>query len=94
MEDWNEEKTRYIETLESLFSDYIIEREKDYNTFFYIVSAMSRWYMNLPRYTKCLKTIYRGKNASNNTTLDKSLIQFINSLKQPDINAENISLMT
>ncbi len=87
MEDWNEEKTRYIETLESLFSDYIIEREKDYNTFFYIVSAMSRWYMNLPRYTKCLKTIYRGKNASNNTTLDKSLIQFINSLKQPDINA-------
>ena len=87
MEDWNEEKTQYIEILEELFSDYIIEREKDYNTFFYIVSAMSRWYMSLPKYTKCLKTIYRGKDAANDTVLGKPLIQFINSLKQPDINA-------
>lgn len=87
MEDWNEEKTQYIESLTELFSDYIIEREKDYNTFSYVVSAMSRWYMNLPKYTKSLKSIYKGKNAANDAKLNKSQVRFINSLKHPDINA-------
>jgi len=87
MEDWNQEKVRYIESLTELFSDYIIEREKDYNTFSYVVSAMSRWYMNLPKYAKSLKTIYKGRNSVNDFKLDKSQLRFINSLKRPNINA-------
>jgi hypothetical protein len=86
MEDWNEEKTQYIESLSELFADYIVEREKDYNTFSYVVSGMSRWYMNLPKYTKGLKTIYKGKNADD-AKLNKSQVKFINSLKRSNINA-------
>ena len=64
LEDWNEEKTAYINSLETLFSDYIISREKDYNTFTYVVSAMLRWYMSLPKYAKDLKNVYKSKNNS------------------------------
>lgn len=87
MEDWNEEKTQYIKLLSELFVDYIVEREKDYNTFSYVVSAMSRWHMDLPKYTKGLKTIYKGKNATNDDKLNKSQLKFINSLKRSNINA-------
>ena len=87
LEDWSEEKTNYIEMLSELFSDYIIEREKDYNTFSYVVFAMSRWYMDLPKYARTLKAIYKGKNASGDLKLSKSQMKFINSLKNPDINA-------
>lgn len=87
MEDWSEEKTRYIELLSNLFSDYVIEREKDYNTFSYVVLAMSRWYMDLPKYARSLKTIYKGKDANRDLKLSKSQMKFINSLKNPDINA-------
>ncbi len=87
MEDWNEEKSQYITSLTELFSDYIIGREKEYNTFSYVVSAMSRWYMNLPKYAKALKSIYKGKDSSGDDKLNKSQLRFINSLKSPDINA-------
>lgn len=87
MEDWSEEKTHYIGLLSDLFSKYIIEREKDYNTFSYVVFAMSRWYMDLPKYSKSLKSIYTGKGIDQDRKLSKSQIKFINSLKNPDINA-------
>ena len=87
MEDWSEEKTNYIELLADLFSDYIIEREKDYNTFSYVVLAMSRWYMDLPKYARTLKSIYKGKASNQDSKLNKSQMKFINSLKNPDINA-------
>lgn len=86
MEDWNEEKSQYIELLTELFTDYIIEREKEYNTFSYIVSAMRRWYINLPKYSKGLKTIYKGRS-SNDTKLNKTQVKFINILKRPNINS-------
>ena len=86
MEDWNEEKSAYIESLADLFSDFIIEKEKDYNTFTYVVSAMTRWYMSLPKYAKEIKSIYKGKNGTNEK-LPIAQIKFIGSLKQSDINA-------
>lgn len=86
MEDWNEAKSAYIDGLEDLFSDYVISKEKDYNTFTYIVFAMSRWYMSLPKYAKELKTIYKGKNSSPEK-IPTAQIKFIGSLKQTDINA-------
>lgn len=86
MEDWNEDKSAYINSLEDLFSDYVISKEKDYNTFTYIVSAMSRWYMSLPKYAKELKTIYKGKDVSPEK-ISPAQVKLIGSLKQPDINA-------
>ena len=85
MEDWNEDKSRYIEELAELFSAHIVEREKDFNTFSYVVLAMNRWYMSLPKYAKELKSIYKFK--SGDIKLNKSQIRFINSLKKSDINA-------
>lgn len=86
MEDWNEDKSEYIDSLAGLFKDYIISKEKDYNTFTYVVSAMSRWYMSLPKYAKELKAIYHGMNKSPEK-IPSAQVKFINCLRLPDINA-------
>jgi len=86
MEDWNEDKSEYIDSLAELFTDYIISKEKDYNTFNYVVSAMSRWYMSLPKYAKELKATYRGMNKSPEK-IPSAQVKFINCLRLPDINA-------
>lgn len=85
LEDWNEDKNNYIVNLEKLFSSNIIEREKEYNTFSYIVKAMQRWFISLPKYTKEQKQIYIGNGRYEE--LDKKYISFINSLRTPTINA-------
>lgn len=86
MENWNEDKSEYIDSLAELFTDYIISKEKDYNTFNYVVSAMLRWYMSLPKYAKELKTIYHGMNESPEK-IPSAQVKFINSLRLFDINA-------
>ena len=86
MEDWNEDKSTYIDDLAALFSDYVISKEKDYNTFTYVASAMSRWYMSLPKYAKELKAIYKGKDVPPDI-ISQIQVKFIRSLKQTDINA-------
>lgn len=86
MEDWNEDKSGYIDSLAGLFSDYIISKEKDYNTFTFVVSAMSRWYMSLPKYAKELKAKYRGMNKAPDK-IPSVQVKFINSLRLSDINA-------
>ena len=50
--DWDSDKERYIGQLGNLFSDYIVEAEKNSNSYDYVASAMRRWYMALPRYVK------------------------------------------
>lgn len=85
LEDWNEDKNDYIAKLEKLFSSNIIEREKEYNTFSYIVKAMQRWFISLPKYTKEQKQVYVGNGRCEK--LDKKYISFINSLRTPKINA-------
>lgn len=88
LEDWNEEKTEYINRLEELFADYVIEKEKDYNTFSYIVLAMGRWYMSLPKYVKDMKQRYNGKDSDHPyQPVDPQKTKFLNSLKQQNINA-------
>ncbi|MFZ7101543.1 MAG: hypothetical protein ACOWWO_02660 [Peptococcaceae bacterium] len=88
LEDWNEEKAEYINRLAELFADHIIEKEKDYNTFSYIVLAMGRWYMGLPKYAKEMKRIYNGKDFDHSyQPIDAQKIKFLNSLKQQNINA-------
>lgn len=88
LENWNEEKAQYIDGLTVLFVDQVVEKEKDYNTFSYIVLAMSRWYMGLPKYAKELKEIYGGRNTEKKKSkATASHIKFLSSLKQTSINA-------
>lgn len=87
MEDWSEEKAEYMAGLERIFSQYVVEKEKAYNSFTYIVLAMNRWYMSLPKYAKEMTEIYcggGGQNAFKPLTRNKK--RFINSLKQLDVN--------
>lgn len=85
LEDWSELKAEYIAALEAVFKNEIKEREKIYNGFVYVLYAMNRWYMALPKYAKEQKEIYqgRGKKAK---ALTPSHIKFINSLKMLDKN--------
>ncbi|MPL98146.1 hypothetical protein SDC9_44346 [bioreactor metagenome] len=83
---WNDEKRQYMMELESIFSDFIVEKEKTYNSFSYLVFAMNRWYMSLPKYAKEMEVIYRGKDHPPEK-IPKDKRKFINSLKQPDANA-------
>lgn len=50
--DWDPEKENFIRELDDIFHDYIIEVEKITNAYEYVVSAMKRWYMALPKYSK------------------------------------------
>lgn len=84
LEDWNEEKTAYLTQLEQLFEKHVHEQEKVYNSFAYIVSAMNRWYMSLPKYAKEMTKTYKGKEEFK--TISASHRKFVNSLKQLDIN--------
>lgn len=88
VEDWNEEKTQYMMELENIFCDYIIEKEKAYNSFSFIVIAMNRWYMSLPKYAKEMSTIYCGINSKvPKKPILRERKKFINSLKQLDNNS-------
>ncbi len=81
LEDWNDEKSSYIQKLSEIFSRTINENEKQYNSFTYIVNAMSRWYLSLPKCSKLMKRDYlTGKKITNNK------LRFVNSL---NANLEN-----
>lgn len=57
--DWDPEKEDFIREVDDIFHDYIIEVEKTTNTYEYVVAAMRRWYMALPKYSK--EKIPQGK---------------------------------
>ena len=50
--EWDPEKEAFVQQLETLFSRNIINAEKTANSYDYVVSAMKRWYMALPKYAK------------------------------------------
>ncbi|QSZ28061.1 hypothetical protein ACETAC_04180 [Aceticella autotrophica] len=88
LEDWNEEKAKYMTELESIFSEFVIEKEKAYNSFSFIVFAMNRWYMSLPKYVKEMSKIYCGINSKeSNKPVPREQKKFINSLRQIDNNS-------
>ncbi len=84
IEDWNEEKAQYIQQLEEIFADYVIEKEKVHNSFDYIISAMNRWYIGLPRYSKELKQIYSNNDSRQRNI--KAHLKFLSIIKTLNIN--------
>lgn len=82
MENWNEDKSNYLIKLENTFKDYIVEREKSYNSFAYIAFSMYRWYMSLPR---CSKEMIDEYDTA--CKIPKEYTKFMSTLKQPTNNA-------
>lgn len=59
--DWNSAKDAYVKSLEAIFGDCVIDVEKNVNGYDYIVYAMKRWYMALPKYAKEFRKDADGK---------------------------------
>jgi len=89
MEDWNDEKSAYLSQLSELFADFVYEREKSFNSFSYIVSAINRWYLSLPKCSREMSSIYDTGKA-----LAKVDTKFISSLKKPITNSRDYLLLT
>jgi hypothetical protein len=84
LEDWNDERASYMEQLEKVFSEYVSEREKSYNSFTYLMLAMNRWYLSLPKFAKEAVTSYKANGDT--STIAKEKRKFIGCLKQLDTN--------
>ena len=50
--DWDPDKEEFIKEVDDIFSDFVIEAEKAACSYEYVVLAMKRWYMALPKYSK------------------------------------------
>ena len=73
---WDNDKEAFIDNLEVIFGEYIVDAEKRLNSYDYAVAAMKRWYMSLSKYAKETKTFPNGKK------LDKRYLNFVSSLKR------------
>ena len=58
--DWNPEKESFVQELSVLFDEYVVDAEKSNNSYDYVVAAMRRWYMSLPKYAKDSKKSPEG----------------------------------
>lgn len=87
LEQWDSDKEKYIQVLEDTFQTFIRVTEKEYNNFEYIVHALQRWYLQLPKYVKEIRNIYLGDGKSE--PVNAEVIRFLNSLRSPEINARD-----
>lgn len=74
--DWNPEREKYIQSLATLFRDYVVETEKGSNSYDYVVASMKRWYMALPKYAK------ESNNTPEGVQLPKTYQKVLRLLKQ------------
>lgn len=74
--DWNPEKERFINALSDAFAEYVVDAEKSSNSYDYVVTAMRRWYMALPKYAK------DSKNAPDGGSCRKDYQEMMKLLKQ------------
>ncbi len=84
LEDWSEDKAEYMSRLEILFGEYVVKREKDFNSFTYLYSAMERWFLSLPRYAKEMTEIYKANGRSE--VINKAKTKFISNFRQLNVN--------
>lgn len=88
MENWDNDKCEYLKKLETVFDEFIVDREKNYNSFAYIAYAMNRWYMSLP---KCSKEM--TVNYDNGQKIPEQYVKFARSLKQPNNNSREFLIV-
>jgi len=88
LENWNDEKQTYINDLDSLFRKQINIAEREYNTFDYIVRAMQRWFLQLPKYVKEVDQLYIGNSSFDKMNL--KIKKFRNVLKGSSLNSREL----
>jgi hypothetical protein len=72
--DWNSDKEEYINGLADIFAEYVNEVERSSNAFDFVASAIKRWYINLPKYSKeCRKKLNGQDVYKTNYTILKAL---------------------
>ena len=87
LDEWTDAKEAYTTALAQLFQDYVIENEKQYSTYSYLVLAMGRWYLSLPKYVKEAKKQYSNGQYVN---IDKAKKDFLALLKQSNAGAQEM----
>lgn len=85
IENWSSEKENYISYLSKVFSSFVKEAELEFSNFDYIVRAIQRWYLQLPKYSKEAKKIFDENGQL--SSVDKSTLKFIGLIKSSEINA-------
>ena len=73
--DWDANKEKYVLALEAVFTEFVVDAEKNINTYEYVAKAMVRWYLSLPRYTKETKCSYDGTDILKKNTLFLTLLR-------------------
>ena len=73
---WDTEKETYIKELESIFWDNVIPEEKTQNIYDYVVLAMRRWYLSLPKYAKDHKRNVDGSR------VNREALEFVKAVRQ------------
>ena len=89
MENWDEDKTEYLQALQQTFEDYIIEKEKSFNSFSYIYLAINRWYLSLPKCAREMNSYY-----DTDEKIEKNRLRFVQSLKAPIVNSREYLIET
>lgn len=84
LEEWSQEKTAYIQGLETLFAEYVLHSEKEYSNFGFLVKAMQRWFIALPSYTKNTKVKHEA--LGHDVQVNEQCLAIMKSLKRPSIN--------
>lgn len=74
--DWNPEKEIFVQNLARDFAEYVVEAERCVNSYDYVVAAMRRWYMSLPKYTK------ESKKTPDDVKIQKGYLEMLKLLKQ------------
>ncbi|RGH67806.1 hypothetical protein [Ruminococcus sp. AM31-15AC] len=87
MEDWDDNKTQYLTQLKTLFADHVEESERASNSFAFILNAINRWYLTLPKCSRDMQCYY-----SNGKKIPKTVSAFPKSLKKPNINSRDYLL--
>ena len=77
--EWNPEKQEFVSKLSEIFSNYVIEVEKNLSAYDFVASAMKRWYLSLPRYAKESKGIGDKESSKRYLKMVKLLKQNLNS---------------
>ncbi len=89
MEDWNPQKSKYIQRLGEVFTNYIHEHEKNTNRFLDLSNAIGKWYLSLPKCSREMTAMY-----STGESLDKASLAFLKSLKKQTGNAREYLMDT
>ena len=74
--DWNPDKVEFVQRMERIFCETVVSVEKNTSPYDYIISAMKRWYVSLPKYVKEMKAAPDGKR------IDKGYAGFVKLLRQ------------